>query len=513
MSTRLSPEQTRARMHTDAALRAEFVAKAWSVGKLSYLLRGYQKVVYWAIWAALSNPRTLKYALNISRRWGKTFLLCLIAVEMCLRKTGAQVRFAAPTGLELRKRIRPIMRTILRDCPDHLRPQWNGQDKVWIFPNDSEFHIAGVNGGHVDDLRGSGCDLAVIDEGGFIDEVDTLVGDVLMPQTLDTGGTLVGCSTPPKSPAHEYVDFYKACRDEGNLYFADIETMSTLPKWKRAAYAKECGGEGTIRWRREYGAEYITDVEIQVIPDWIAHRPEKLQPSPYVTAAPVCEYFPFWRRYVTMDLGATRRDFTAVLFSHYNFQQRCLYVERELIDSTLPRKESGELAAAISKIERDLWGPEDKRACGDLVRYSDNNNIDLLIQLMRDPEHPIAFSAVSKTELPTMVDNLRSWVKAGRVRVDPSCTNLIECLQDGTWKDDDWIGREFDRTTKLGHLDALAALIYQVLNVNEHDNPIPRDYGFNPTHQQWRRGESADPDREKLNDAFGTPQLGGRWDS
>jgi hypothetical protein len=71
-------------------------------------------------------------------------------------------------------------------------------------------------------------------------------------------------------------------------------------------------------------------------------------------------------------------------------------------------------------------------------------------------------------------------VKSGNVEVNPRCKLLIQTLHDGIWnKSKD----EFARTTALGHMDAIAAFIYGIRNVDKLHNPVPVTYGFQPENQ------------------------------
>ena len=77
-------------------------SELWRRGELSWLLYKHQRPIYDAIRKAMLDGN-LKYTLNCSRRFGKTSVLALIAMEEALQNKNHQVRFAAPTGKELRK--------------------------------------------------------------------------------------------------------------------------------------------------------------------------------------------------------------------------------------------------------------------------------------------------------------------------------------------------------------------------------------------------------------------------
>lgn len=382
------------------------------------------------------------------------------------------------------------MRKILEDCPEDLRPTWRSQDRLWQWPNGSQQHMYGVNDGHADDHRGAPADVAFPDECGYISDFRYLVDSVLMPMTIRTGGTIIGSSTPPKTTAHSYVPWALANKMDGNWYHATIYDTD-LPEAEINRLMKAAGGAQSVTWRREYLADFVVDTELQVIPDW---RPE------FVRVWEPTELDKFWHKYVGLDVGATRRDFQAVLFGHYDFQRAHLHIKRELIDTELPRWVTAELAERIRKTERELWGEQPAPR----LRIADNNNKELLVDLAQSG---MPFQPTTKDELPSMVNKVRMWVNAGRISVDPACKILIASLESGIWKDEQWIGREFDRNETLGHLDALAALIYMVRNVDESSNPIPRDWGFDPNSQAWsKRTATVDPNLSALRRAFGPKQ-------
>jgi len=489
---RAKPPATLALRATLTPRQIQCLRASWRLGQLRWLLKAQQDAIYESVWTWITDPECLTGCLNISRQFGKTFALLLIAVELCIRKPGAQVRFAAPTGLEMRKRTLPIMRTILRTCPPDWRPRWNGQDKCYTWPNGSQLHIAGVNNDHADDLRGAACDLAIIDEGGFCDEFMYLVNSILLPQTLTTRGTLIASSTPPRTLAHEYHKFAKRCMQDGHYLHRDIYA-SDLDEKQIALYAETCGGFDSTTFKREHLAMFVVDETLAIIPDW----------SPTFVRAHDAESpaRQFWHNYSAMDIGESRQDWTAVLFGHYNFLEARLYIEDELIDRKLPRMTTVELAQEVREIERRLWGSPraDAPPPQPYKRIADNNAPELLVDLAI---HGVPFHPTSKDELYAMVNNVRVWVKRGRIAVHPRCKNLLACLQLGIWKDEDHIGREFDRNDECGHLDALAALIYLVRGVNTHTNPVPDNWGIGPQDFASPRRKQ-DPNTAALKGLFG----------
>lgn len=425
----------------------------------------FQRSVYDELWRFILDENCLTGVMNVSRQSGKSFTLHLIGTEIAQRVPGCQIRIAAPTGLEMRKVCMPIMRQILSDCPEKYMPKWKTQDSMWVWPNGSEMHIAGVNDGHADNMRGTRSHLALVDEAGFVDDLEYLVNSVLMPQTLSTGGTIIISSTPPRTPAHDYVEIARNARLQGYYIHRDIYATN-YTEWKIKNIAEANGGFESSTWKREYLAQFVIDDKLAIVPEWRDVFVQEPDPDGYSK---------FWHKYESMDLGV--RDFTACLFAHYNFRRASVYVQDELVING-PKLTTPLLAAEIRAKETALeWNPMSVYR-----RVADSNNPMLLNDLAA--LHDTPFYPTGKDQLPAMVNELRTWVSGGRVRVHPRCKNLIDCLKEGIWKNEAHIGKEFGRTKGHGHFDALAALIYLVRNIDVSTNPIPAGHGLDPQ-RQW----------------------------
>lgn len=460
-----SPRARLVRPKLEEALHA-----AWARGTLEYKLRPYQKILYDAQWKAILDPDTTKFCSNTNRRFGKSTVTLIVATEFARRLPGAMIRCGAPTAKALKKIVLPIMRQIVSDAPEEFCPKWIGQDSVWRFPNGSEIHISGVNEGHADDLRGTASNLSIVDECGFIDDPEYLINDVLMPQTLDKGGTLLVSSTPPPSPAHEYVAIAKECKADGRYIHRDIFDMG-LPAATVERYAKVAGGRESSTWKREWLALFVKDEELAIIPEWKKDYVQDVEPTGLSK---------FWHRYVAMDTGV--RDFTAVLFAYYDFRLSRLVVEDELIINgpKLTTKLLNDEMRAKEALLEGYRTPEGADRC--YRRVADNNNLQLINDM--NSAYSLAFMPTSKDTLLAMVNEVRLWVGAGRILVHPRCKNLIGCLDDGVWKSKTYLGREFGRAKQYGHYDALAALVYLVRNIDAFSNPVPAGHGLDPL-RQW----------------------------
>lgn len=441
---------------------------SWEEGDLSGKLRDCQRKIR----AARKNSNALKFIVNCSRRLGKTFEFLTDALEIGLTEVNASLKFAAPTQKQMKKIILPIFREITMDCPSALKPIWKAADQVYIFPRTgAELAIAGCSNGHEEGLRGTACRKGYVDEAqSFKNNLKYVVQDILMPQVLTTGGSLVIGGTPPQTPVHDFAKMIAEGKATGNYIELDI-WQAGYPDDLIKKFQEEAGGETSTTWRREYLCEVILDEESALIPEW---KPE------YERVPPRDEFFPFYHKYEAMDIGG-RRDRTVILFGWYDFKQARLYIDGEV--GIEPAKMTTQVIAdSIKKKEREVFAEkkdiDNAEPVAVKLRIADNNNEILLKDL--GAIHRLHFAPTNKDELQAMINEVRLWVGGGRIVVNPACTEVIGCLRYGIWNDkrDEFerFAEETDAHKALGHFDALAALVYLVRNVDVRTNPVPPDF-------------------------------------
>lgn len=434
----------------------------WNKHDLRYKLKPAQAEMLQNI----QSSRHFKYFIKCSRRLGKTYLLCVLAILYCLKKPGTMVRYAAPTNKALKKFIYPVMRKILKDAPRELVPEFVKSDSMYRFTNGSEIHLAGVNNDNADSLRGTHADLFIIDEAGFVDDLKYLIDDVALPQFLDPDGSivegrkLVVSGSPAKTPAHEFTELSREAESKGCYSHYDIYAGG-YPAKTIQMYMDECGGADSTTWIREYLALDVVDSNYALVPEWKIN---------YVQEPIVDDKFAYYHKYVSLDIGV--RDLTVALFAHYDFLRAVLYVHEEVVLSG-PQMTTALLASSVREVEQRLFLGENKAH----KRVSD---VDLLLLNDLRALHGLYFRPTDKGALEEMVNEVRIWVNAGRVIVSPKCEQLRGCLAYGVWNNQ---RRDFDRVQKYGHFDALASLMYLIRNVDANINPIPvthnRDFADN----------------------------------
>lgn len=429
------------------------------------------------MYLAETRSNALKWVENCSRRLGKTFRLVLRAVELGRSIPEGELRLIAPTQKQMRSIIQPIIRFICRDCPSELAPVWKQVDSLWHFPGtNANLHVAGSNNGHEDDSRGTAAHWIGVDEGGFIDKLEYLISDVLMPQLLTTRlhtnnlhGKLVVASTPPPTPAHYFASLAEAAQAAGTYSEFDI-FQSGYPPELIAQFRQEANGDkwkpgdpDSTTWLREYLCRFVVDKNLALVPEW---------QDTFIAEWPRSDFFRFYHLYNGMDLGVS--DFTVCLFGYYDFKEARLVIEDEVVING-PQMTTPLLADLIKAKRVALWpkvNVDGTLTSREVYRaVSDNDNPLLLNDLATI--HSVHFQPVVKDSLNAMVNAMRVLVGTGRLIIMPRCRQLIGCMRNGVWENDKrkkWFNSGPD---KFGHFDALAALMYLIRNLDMQTNPIP----------------------------------------
>jgi len=450
--------------------REEAIERLWHEGKLFWKLKGKQKDIY----DHFTNTEDDISACLISRQFGKSFTLCLMAIELCLTKPGAIVKYACPKQKMVERIIKPRIKDIIIDCPEHMKPEWKSQDKVWLFPNGSEIQVAGTDGGHYDSLRGGSADLCIADEAAFMDELETVIFSVLAPTTDTTDGKIFLATTPnDKDPNHDFHElFIRPLTAAGKLLkFTYEDSPMVDEKQKARILARYPGGINNVKFRCEYLCEIPNVSEASVIPEFVKVEEDIIKE---VDIPDHCDF------YTSMDLGF--KDLTVALFGYYDFKHSRLVildeyvingpeVKTNIIDKNVKMKEKLRFHNSMGEQEAYL-------------RVMDNNNLMLVNELARD--YDLSFIPTAKHGKEQVIDTVRMWIEQKRIIIHPRCKNLIYHTKYAQWH----YTRAGTSTGKFKHLkgndtaglltshaDALDALIYMVRNIHTYRNPFPSGYG------------------------------------
>jgi len=441
----------------------------WRRGSLSFKLDATQKGLYNLFYD--SNHKIMTWLL--SRRQGKTYTLCILALEQCIKYPNSIVKFISPTKIQVNNNARPVFRQILEDCPEDIRPEFRSKDYIYFFPNGSEIQLAGSDAGHAEKLRGGDSHIWFIDEAGSCNDLNNIIKSILLPTTLITNGKGVLASTPPKEADHEFLKWIEDCQMKGSLVKKTIDDNPRITGEQRTNLIEELGGINTEEARRELFCEIIKDSTTSVIPEFdeiMSKEIVKEWPRP-----------PFFDAYEGMDTGG--KDFTVVVYGYYDFRAAKIIIEDETIMDFRNKDET--ILSLVKKINEK----EKKLFCnpisGEFITpYKRVSDVDYILtqeiynhsKQILPKEQTINFEIIHKDLNEAMINNLRILINNKKIIINPRCTTLIRHLMNARW---DKQKKRFARSADDGHYDGVEALKYLVRSIEFNKNPYPAHYQLN----------------------------------
>lgn len=441
-------------------------AALWARGNLGYKLHAAQAELR----ARYQHSSSRITAWNIARRFGKSTLLCMLAVEHALTTHNGRVVFAAPTREQARDIVSPIFRHVLEDCPEHLRPRYNEARNFYTFDGTGcEVHIDGADDERGARLRGTKATLVLGDEVGFWRYPVEVIKSVLLPQTITCNGRIIIASTPPESPHHAFWQLVAEARIGGSYEQRTIYQNPMVTPELISEYMRESGGAESSAWRREYLCERVAEMQRAVIPEFKPelHIGEHVRPD-------------YYDGYVSLDLGLV--DLSHALFAYYDFANATIVVENEVVRQYCT---VSELAPEIYAMERETWGNQAPR-----LRVSDAQPISLaefsrqhVLQPQLVPRET-QFASAQNREPEALINRARALFASKRIKIHPRCVNLIAQCEGLLWNNK---RTDFDRIPGLGHGDGVMALVYLVDSIDFATNPANRERMNPETHALYYR--------------------------
>ena len=434
----------------------------WRQGDLSWKLKGKQQEIYDDI---VNQSKDVSVILS-SRRLGKTFATLIAELEVCLQIENAIVKHACPTQKMVKKMIYPALKVIFHDAPPELNLDslWNASEGELRFPNGAILTIAGTDGNNADNLRGTYAHLAVADEAGFMDNLDYVIKNILLPLTDTTGGKLVLLSTPNYyNPQHEFHSLYvKPYESSGSLVKLTIFDSPMVNDQERAKIIKRYSkGINDPKFKCEYMVEIPTNTEDSIVPEFYENRHEIIIEK--YEEPILCDY------YVGGDIGTN--DPTGFVFGYYDFVEATVIITDEWISKGAGKELSTAMIATGIKLKE-----EENFKRTPTKRVIDNNNQILVTDLRVD--HGIIFKLTKKDNKMAQINKLRDLISEGRLKISDKCKNLIYQLTCGQWAKANGNKTEFDHLDEsldgelvANHLDLLDSLVYMVRNINLNKNP------------------------------------------
>jgi hypothetical protein len=388
----------------------------WEHGEAwQFILDDLQKKV---VMAYKNNDGGKEIIIVYSRQSGKSMCLFTLAYCACLATPNFHVTYVAPTLKMAKKITKMTMREVTKTAPKSCLAKFNTQDSEYNFENGSKIELAGFNAGQIDDSRGGKSNIVIVDECGFMDEheFDYGVSSVLYPKLNSTKGSLLMCSTLPKTQSHPYWQRVLKAKMDNRLIEGTIFDCPRYTKEDIDKFADRVGGYDSIDFRREYMNELVTDEDSAVIPEATKERMNKIVEDRKRPA--------YFDSYMSMDIGF--RDYTAILFAYYDFLTNTVVIEDEVI---IRGKDVTTLSIAdsIKEKERKLYGHKKT-----YLRVSDNNNLILLNELSMSP-YELPIMATAKDNREAAINKVRMLVQKEQISINPRCSVLIQHIQHATW--------------------------------------------------------------------------------
>ena len=127
--------------------RLQAISSLWSSGLLRYKLEPRQREVYDALHRA--SPEE-PFVIICHRGFGKTYTGCTYLLEQSRRQRDSNQLIISSTLKKLRTIVKPAFDAILQDCPSELRPKYDSQDSMYVFPQTGmKTFLLAAQGGHI----------------------------------------------------------------------------------------------------------------------------------------------------------------------------------------------------------------------------------------------------------------------------------------------------------------------------------------------------------------------------
>ena len=449
---------------------SEKLAKAMALCRRTLSVRHYLNPKQREFYDLLRLPGITHAGLFCSRKVGKSFLTLLDAYEFCWKNPMVTVRFVLPELKQARETMLPIANEFRAFLPPEMLPTPKLSELKLVFPNGSIIALGGAKKENAESNRGPIAHRIYRDEcAAWEDEphYSYITKSILLPQMTTTGGMLIDTTTPPKSPAHPWIQHdLPMLKKRGHIVSFDIDENPLLTENQVEAIVERYGGRDNPDFRREYKLELISDTSLRVIPEFSRYyvvSDEYLREITESTGGLPVPLFGF----AAADLGVT--DNTGMLGALYiPSENQILIVGEDMY--------KGEGLQYFSDRWKEMRRVLIPKLNGDGVYHPIKLTIDCFEQagMSLRKDFKIQYSRPHKRKLVDNVGFLRLQFTHGRVLIHESCQMLIDQLQNGLWKEshakED--SRDFERSTTHGHLDLIAALVYLVRSVPWGRSPV-----------------------------------------
>jgi hypothetical protein len=457
--------------------RADFERGAWYRGSLSWKLDSLQRRISAVVRA---NPKAKKICILSSRQIGKSFWAVDYSLEELIRRP-IIARIVAPTLSNCQDIVNDNLMRITQDAPEGIIRRKRSEMR-WDVSAESSLRLGALERAHVDAMnRGGNASLIIYEECGFVKGDDFLYGvnSVLGPQLLRSNGIEIFVSSPPEDPEHPLVTLIKPeCEDLGTFFsFSVFDSPSITPPqileaMKRSGcrvteplllavmdrkvnnlnideYAYKTGSILSDAFKREFLARVVRPSSLMVVPhfrDDLTHV--------YAFDNPIaCKWT------ITIDWGGVR-DMTVALLHTYDYIANMDLVRDERVFP--PNTPTDVIVRTLKEAWDSSYYVESRWA-----DVHGQTQVDL-VGLGYDVNIP------QKSDWLGSVQAMAVKFTQNHIYIDPGCVFLRKSLVGGMFNK---TKTDFERNEKLGHCDALAALMYAVRSQDRSNPYVNMHYG------------------------------------
>lgn len=441
----------------------------WKRGELSFLLHKAQRIIYGDLKGLPSGVREV--LLFCARRFGKSFLGVILALEDALKNPGVQVAIVGPTFKQTKSIVTPLMNKILESAPEGLVTQ-HKSTSVWNVSNGSSVMLGGFDT-ILEGMRGLEIHSIYLEETGLatadLEEYFYLLYSVLFPTMMHSRGRLTHLTTPARVPDHPlHTETLLKCERNSAFHKYTIRQNPLLSEAEIEAEIDQLGGPDSISTRRELFCEIVRDESVTVVPQF----DEKV----HVSASPLD--YEHVSVQISGDLGYTNDLSVFHLMGYSHAIGKVLILGERMFPA---KTATTDIVAGLAD-----WQELTKRA---VVDIQGNTRTDMSTM-------GFATSAPIKDKFEPTVSYIRDQFYRNNILIDPSCTLLIQTLRSQSFNKQ---RNDYLRTSTLGHADALMSLIYGLRSVDKITDLRPRP----ATAEVFTAREYQAPQHKQLRKLFG----------
>jgi hypothetical protein len=287
------------------------------------------------------------------RNGGKTESALFISCVYCLLSPNALVLIVCPQ-LKQGKKIYWTSRRLQNYPPPQYVKEYSATEIRLTFTNGSSICIEGSE--NFDALRGVKPNLVIYDE--FQNHSREFHLEVMQPNLLGKGSSLIIYGTPPKKRSAYYVEFWEQLKkaikegDGAQAYYEFPTSINpTIAPEKLAKIRRQLiESDNEVIWKREYEGKMAFGGEDVVFPKWEPQnhvRIHKLTTSYLETDRHKLKW------YTICDPGTS--TCFAVLFAAYNPYTQQMFILDEIYEKDRKRTDTRQIWERIRKKELELY--------------------------------------------------------------------------------------------------------------------------------------------------------------